>query len=268
MFWVNGVPCDSISASDRSFQYGDGVFTTMLLQDGKVLHWSLHTQRLREGLNRLAIPHPNWSDVERWVANAAIEHSRSGIKVHISRGSGGRGYSPLGCESPVVTISAFQYPKHYSTWHQAGLELGICQTQLGLNPTLAGIKHNNRLEQIMAKAEMDAVGLPDGIVTDLNEHIVETTMANLFWRKGQTLYTPKMVNAGVKGITRNYVAAQLPSLGFSLTEEDFFIEDLLCADEVFVTNAILGVAPVSKIAHHSFSFSDLAKQLRKSYMSC
>lgn len=268
MYLVDGQKNHDISVRDRSFQYGDGVFTTILTRNGTLVRWQDHLARLKRGLFRLAIPEPDWPNVELWLAQVMSTEPLAGIKLHISRGQGGRGYSPTGCDAPMVTVSSFAFPAHYQNWYQTGVELGICQQQLGLNPMLAGIKHNNRLEQVMLKAEMEQQGVVDGVVCDLNQHVVETTMANIFWRRGDVLYTPKIEQAGVEGVARNFVVNHAEQFGHQVKVGSFSLQDLLCADEVYLTNALIGVAPVRKIAHHAFSFGPLAEQLRKSYMSC
>ncbi|MGR5119251.1 aminodeoxychorismate lyase [Vibrio astriarenae] len=271
MIWINGEPRDTTNVTDRSFQYGDGVFTTLLVKDQKLIHWDAHQQRLIAGLTRLHITPPDWHLVSAWIGSAlkcAPSDSLSGIKVHISRGSGGRGYSPLGCQNTLVTVSGFTYPTHYLQWFEQGVELGICQQRLGINPLLAGIKHNNRLEQVLLKSEMDQAGFADGIVCDLDGYVTETTMANLIWRKGECLFSPKIDRAGVEGTARNYMLARAADLGLSIELGRYKMQSLLEADEVYITNAVLGIAPVRKIEEHAFSFSNLAEQLRKSYMSC
>ena len=166
MYWVNGQATDMISLRDRSFQYGDGCFTTMLVKDYQVQHWDKHKERMQSCLELLGITPPNWQQVESWLRKAIIADDKSGLKLHISRGEGGRGYSPNQVMSPSITINAFDYPVHYERWLIEGIRLGICTLRLGLNPLLAGHKHNNRLEQVLLKAEMDQEGFLDGIVLD------------------------------------------------------------------------------------------------------
>ncbi|MDR9826169.1 aminodeoxychorismate lyase [Vibrio sp. FNV 38] len=271
MVWVNGELSNSISLSDRSFQYGDGTFTTALVRNAKVVRWNEHRARLIEAAGRLSITPPDWSQVEIWLQHAIASvqpEDLFGIKILISRGSGGRGYSPCGCHEPVVVISYFSYPTHYADWHSGGVELGICQRQLGLVPMLAGIKHNNRLEQVLLKTEMDEKGFVDGLVKDMEGYVCETTMANLIWRRDDVLFSPRIDRAGVDGITYQIALNHAKTLGFKTVNGRFTIEDLLEADEVLMTNAVLGIAPVRKIEHHTFSFTNLAEELRKSYMSC
>jgi len=263
MFWLNGKPADSVSLSDRSFQYGDGCFTTMLTRGGRIQHWSRHVERMNACLDLLSIPRPDWNQVEHWLQQAIRPDTKAGLKLHISRGEGGRGYSPTQVASPNVTISDFIYPPHYEQWVSGGLELGICRTRLGHNPLLAGHKHNNRLEQVLAKAELDDGGNADGVVLDIRDHVVETTMANLFWVKDATLFTPDLRNAGVNGVMRRIVLEQAKTLSLETSIGDFKLEELLSADEVFVSNSVLGVAPITLIGSTSFDIGKITKRIQE-----
>ncbi|CAM2787642.1 aminodeoxychorismate lyase [Vibrio rarus] len=263
MYWINGELQDTILASDRSFNYGDGGFTTMKTCDGQAIHWSLHVQRMQSCLQLLHIPCPNWDNVRLWVETAAHAQGDGGIKLHISRGSGGRGYSPLGADEPQVTISNFAYPSHYTDWQRHGIELGVAQPRLGLNPLLAGHKHNNRLEQVLIKADLERQGYSDGIVLDLNHHVVETSMANLFWVKDGTLYTPSLELCGVSGVMRRLVIAAAEASSLTVQYGHFVMQDILDADEVFMCNSLLGIAPIIKIEYKTFAVGIIARDFQE-----
>lgn len=263
MFLVNGSPSDFISLTDRSFQYGDGCFTTMLTRNGTIQYWSYHRDRMNACLDLLQIPHPDWQQVEQWLDRVVRSDHRAGIKLHISRGEGGRGYSPTQVDSPNVTISDFIYPPHYEQWLEQGLSLGICTTRLGHNPLLAGHKHNNRLEQVLLKAEMDGAHLPDGIALDIDDHVIETTMANVFWFRGNQLCTPDLSKSGVSGVIRRVILEWAKANGIAIEVGNFALTDLLDADEVFITNSILGVAPVNQIGEKTFAIGTITKRIQE-----
>lgn len=264
MFWVNGESQHTIALTDRAFQYGDGCFTTMLTFNGEIKHYNDHQARVDECLTALQIDPLDWRIVDKWLQQAMSTMppgELAGLKLHVSRGSGGRGYSPAGVTAPVVTISTFAYPEHYLQWHQHGVVLGVCQQRLGLSPLLAGHKHNNRLEQILMKAEMDSAERVDGIALDINGYVVETTMANLFWRNGSDVYTPQLTDSGVAGVMRKQVLAALDqTVGIKVGR--YTLEQLLSADEVFMTNSILGVAPVTQIEETSFEIGPITRTLQ------
>ncbi|AQW59070.1 aminodeoxychorismate lyase [Vibrio owensii] len=248
MFWVNGLPQTHISLGDRSFQYGDGCFTTIKTKKGELEHWQTHVERMEACLKTLHIPFPDWNQVFDWVMKAVLNDDLAGIKIHISRGTGGRGYSPSGIEGPVVTISNFAFPSHYSSWQENGVPLGVCETRLGIQPLLAGHKHNNRIEQVLAKAEIEGSEFTDAVTLNVQNHVIETTMANLFWVKDKKVYTPDLSLSGVAGVMRRKVLEFLQTNGYPVQVATFELSDLLNADEVLMCNSLLGVAPVSGIS--------------------
>ena len=248
MFWVNGLPQTHISLGDRSFQYGDGCFTTIKTKKGELEHWQAHVERMEACLKTLHIPFPDWSQVFDWAMKAVLNDELAGIKIHISRGTGGRGYSPSGIEGPVVTISNFAFPSHYSSWQENGVPLGVCETRLGIQPLLAGHKHNNRIEQVLAKAEIEGTEFTDAVTLNVQNHVIETTMANLFWVKDKKVYTPDLSLSGVAGVMRRKVLEFLQTNGYPVQVATFELSDLLNADEVLMCNSLLGVAPVSGIS--------------------
>lgn len=275
MFWVDGQSQQTIDILDRSFQYGDGCFTTMLVQNGQIQHFQDHQQRVDECLKALRISALDWNVVNVWL-NSAIQHiqnchfenankfnsRKAGIKLHVSRGAGGRGYSTKNIAKPTITISTFDYPSHYEAWQDTGVELGICRQALGLSPLLAGHKHNNRLEQVLMKDEMDQAGEVDGLVLDISGNVIETTMANLFWRQGEVICTPQLTQSGVAGVMRKQVLTALNQTELSVTIGDYCLPQLMKADEVFITNSILGVAPVTRISETQFDIGTVTRSLQ------
>lgn len=268
MYWVNGQPASTTSLQDRSFQYGDGCFTTMLTKQGEVQWWDKHMERMQSCLDLLYISHPDWQLVKTWVNKAVDSQSQlSGIKLHISRGEGGRGYSPNGVAKPMVTISQFAYPSHYLDWQRDGIALGVCQQRLGLSPLLAGHKHNNRIEQVLLKREVELSGYLDSVVLDINGHVAETTIANLFWLKDDILFTPLLDKCGVAGVARRLVIEQAISWGIEVVVSDFPLEHIANADEVFITNSLLQLVPITKINNWAFSIGEYSRRFQESLTS-
>ena len=275
MFWVDGESQQTIDILDRSFQYGDGCFTTMLVQNGEIEHFHDHQHRVDECLKALRISALDWNVVNAWLTSA-IQHiqnrhhesanksnsRKAGIKLHVSRGAGGRGYSTKNIAKPTITISTFDYPSHYAEWQDNGVELGVCRQALGLSPLLAGHKHNNRLEQVLMKDEMDQAGEVDGLVLDISGNVIETTMANLFWRQGEVIYTPQLTQSGVAGVMRKQVLTTLNQTELSVTIAGYCLPQVMQADEVFITNSILGVAPVTRISETQFNIGTVTRSLQ------
>ncbi|WP_105902372.1 aminodeoxychorismate lyase [Vibrio gangliei] len=262
MFFVNGKPQEHTQVTDRSFQYGDGCFTTVLVKNGLPMYWEAHRNRLQTTCQRLAIELPDWQQIEQWVTQAIDQHSPlstlSGIKIHISRGHGGRGYSCQGLVGSQVTVSSFDYPNHYNDWQQYGIEVGVSQVKLGINPLLAGLKHNNRLEQILVKQDIEHQQNQDAIVLDCQNTVVEMCAANLFWVINGQIYTPDLTLNGVEGVMRAQVLGMQ-----SVVVGHYKLKDVLQADEVFMTNALHAIVPIKKIQNTTFTIGAITRALQE-----
>lgn len=239
--WVNGTPSQMVSAFDRGLSYGDGLFTTALIQSGKVQYLMQHIERLQTGCEKLAITFSDFDTLSQQLVEIAGSYERSVLKVVITAGAGGRGYSRVGAEQPTVIIAVFPYPEHYFGWQNQGVRLEQAKTQLGLQPMLAGIKHLNRLEQVLVRKELDNTNADDLVVCDINNMIVETSCANVFWVSEGKIKTPKLYAAGVAGIIRHKLLQLLPNVE-QVSEEAGALSD---AEEIWLCNSIMGVVPVS-----------------------
>lgn len=269
MILINGKAGDTLGISDRATQYGDGCFTTMLVEQGAVRLWPYHLSRLQHTLQVLAIAEPDWEtltlEVERLAAQFA---DKGGIKILISRGAGGRGYSPVGCQQTTVIVSDFAWPVHYEQWQADGITLGVCQQRLALSPMLAGHKHLNRLEQVMLKREAEQNGWLDAVVLDVNGCVVEAIASNIFWRQGNVVFTPELDMSGVHGVMRSHIIDLCKQLGYCLEFVKTPLDNLLCADEVFITNALMALVPVNEIKGKQFTERTLLNALNKRLYTC
>lgn len=172
---------DRVAADDRGLAYGDGLFETLLVHEGRAVWWDAHWRRLRWGAERLRIALPD----ERVVAAEAsdlIEGMTHGVlKCVLTRGSGGRGYAPPAEAEPMLVLSLHAPP---AATPSQGLEVRWCDTRLALQPALAGIKHLNRLEQVMARMEWNAPSIHEGLMLDTDERVICATAGNVFARIG------------------------------------------------------------------------------------
>lgn len=250
-----------ISESDRGFNYGDGIFTTLLVQSAKPIHYPLHESRLKYGCQRLCIPEPSWLTIGKEVTSLCTDEPKAVIKIIITRGEGGRGYSPTGANQANVVITKHAYPEKYETW-QNGIEIGIADTKLGLNPLTAGIKHLNRLEQVLIRKELDEKQLLEGVVADINGHVISVSAGNLFWQIGTEWFTPSLQNSGIEGIMRHLLIQYCQENDISCRQVLVDIEKLLKADSVLICNSIMGLVPIKRIDRHQFDSTDSIDQLR------
>lgn len=248
MILVNGEVRNQIEISDRGFQYGDGLFETIAVSGGKPVFWDQHWQRLQSGCRHLNIPVPDAEIIGLEVKNLCRQAESAVLKIIVTRGSGGRGYRQPDCIQPTRVLSLHPFPDYPPEYKVQGVVVRFCDTRLGLNPSLAGIKHLNRLEQVLARAEWNDSSIQEGIMLDSHDHVIEGTMTNLFYIKDATLYTSSIAQAGIAGIMRNIILSLSSGRGLPAIEHLFSEKELLLADEVFVCNSIIGIWPVNRIA--------------------
>ncbi|WP_319784139.1 aminodeoxychorismate lyase [Oceanisphaera sp. IT1-181] len=232
------------SAVSRGWQLGDGHFTTVYAKHGQLHHWAYHEARLTAACARLQMPVPNWADVKARAQACLDEHSDQVLRITLVRGAGGRGYSMQGCTDTQVLLNTAPFPAQYYQWREQGITIGVCQGRLGNSPLLAGLKTVNRLEQVLLKAELDAQHWPEALVLNSQHQVVEAVTANVFWREGEVIYTPDLTELGVWGIMRAWCADYL---GARLMHTQALLPRLLAADEVWLTNALMGIVPVTGI---------------------
>ena len=196
------------------------------------------------------------------LKNFAQHSSKAVLKLILTRGSGGRGYRQPDVIQTTRVLSLHPFPDYPDIYKEQGITARFCDTRLGLNPGLAGIKHLNRLEQILARAEWTDPDIQEGIMLDMNEHVIEGTMTNLFYVKNDTLYTSSLTLAGVAGIMRGIIMAMSSDHDLSAIEHTFTKDELLSADEVFVCNSIIGIWPIKQIAKTCFPVGVRTRQLQ------
>lgn len=257
MFLINGKPQSELPADDRATQFGDGCFTTARVVDGKIHFLSAHVQRLRDACQRLMIPFMEWSVLEQEMLSCASGHTQAVLKVLLSRGSGGRGYSGSACANPTRILSVSGWPAHYAHWRDKGISLTLSPVRLGRNPLLAGIKHLNRLEQVLIRAHLEHTDADDALVLDSDGWLTECCAANIFWRKDSDVFTPRVDQAGVNGVMRQHCIQLLTESPFTLHEVNAPESALAEADEVLICNALMPVIPVRTYGELRWSSREL-----------
>ncbi len=267
--WINGVPCQQISVLERVVNYGDGCFTTIRVQHRKPLLWPQHIARLQQSVRRLQLPEPDWSVLDRQIKNLADSIEEYGVlKVMLTRGQGGRGYSPHLTHSPLVIVTQSAFPTHYHQWREQGIVVGDADQRLSITPMLAGLKHNNRLEQVLLKQEVETKQWDEAIVLDANHYIAEGVTANLFWQQNDQLFTASLAQSGVWGLMRQQVCEWAKATGISLSYVDEPISVLENATAIFFTNALMGAVPVRVYGTRHFSDFTTAQAINLRVFSC
>lgn len=261
MFLINGCEQNMLAASDRATQFGDGCFTTACIIDGEIPLFAAHLERLQDACQKLLISFENWPELQNEMKMLAKGHVRGVLKVIISRGSGGRGYSGKSCHSATRILSVSAWPVHYDRWRQDGIMLALSPVRLGRNPLLAGLKHLNRLEQVLIRSHLEQTDADEALVLDSEGWVTECCAANLFWRKGNVVYTPRLDQAGVNGIMRQFCIRLLAQSSYQLVEVQASLEEALQADEMVICNALMPVMPVRACGDVSFSSATLYEYL-------
>ena len=258
---INGIATNEISFFDRGLQYGDGLFETIAVEDGNLLCFDEHLKRLEQGCTRLKISFPDNNLLTYETRSLINSNDRGVIKIMITRGQGGRGYVLPDTSEASRIISLYPWPEYPIENYSDGVNLRICDYRYANNPALAGIKHLNRLEQILARSEWSDDDIAEGIVLDQEDNIIEGTMSNVFYFSNNTLFTPDLSTSGVDGIIRNKIIELASGLNISVEINKSSVETLINADEVFICNSIIGLWSAKKINDKLFPIGEKNKQI-------
>jgi 4-amino-4-deoxychorismate lyase len=246
--WINGRRSTRIDSRDRGLQYGDGLFETMRVRRGEVRFLDHHLERLFAGCRRLRIAAPSRGELRQELKRLAAGRKEGVLKLIVTRGvSGVRGYRPTGRERCTRILALHPLPPAALADPASPVRIRLCSTPVGINPALAGLKTLNRLESVLARAEWKSGRIWEGLMRDVDENIVCGTMSNLFVRSGSTLMTPLLDRCGVAGVMRRWILENAGDIALRPAERRLRWQDLREADEVFVSNAVVGLKSVGVI---------------------
>ncbi|QPK63443.1 aminodeoxychorismate lyase [Methylomonas sp. LL1] len=265
MFLLNGERRQYVDVSDRGFQYGDGLFETIAVFNSKPLFWRRHLARLAKGCEQLLIPPPDPALLTAEALRITSSADSAVLKLIVTRGSGGRGYRQPQPIVPTRLLSLHPSPNYPDEYQTDGIIARFCDQRLAISPRLAGIKHLNRLEQILARAEWRDDAIQEGLMLDGDGYVVEGTMSNLFFVKNGVLHTPSLVRCGIAGIVRQLVIDFARRNEIRLLEQQFETTSVLEADEVFVTNSVIGIWPVKRLDQQCFSVGSITRDIQQWY---
>ena len=260
---VNGEAQDQISIQDRGFQFGDGVFETLAVCAGRPLLWERHLQRLLKGCARLRIEPPPVAHVLRSEAEQlCVGVQRAVLKLVVTRGRSGQGYALSDGATPTRVLAMRAWPSYPARAAQTGVDVHLCRTRVSRNPQLAGIKHLNRLEQVLARAEWQRE-FAEGLMFDDADHLIEGTASNVFVVSRGTLLTPDLSESGVAGIMRAMVleyaeAAALPCKITGITRSQ-----LDSIEEIFLSNSLIGIWPVRRVESKVYSPGEVTRRVQR-----
>ncbi len=261
MLLINGRYGHCIEAADRGFQYGDGVFTTLPVLAGHPIFLPLHLMRLAGDCGRLGIPFPGASVLEPEVRQLCRVQTHGVLKIQITRGSGPRGYRPTADMPPTRVLSLQEYVSQSRQASESGVRVTLCRSRLGINPALAGIKHMNRLEQILARSEWDDAFVQEGLMLDNVGSLIEGTMSNVFLVVGGRLVTPDLSECGVAGVMRSVVLELAAAGGIGTEVRRVAVDELGAASEVFLTNSLIRIWPVVALDNLGWTVGPVTQRL-------
>jgi 4-amino-4-deoxychorismate lyase len=247
---------DKIDPRDRGLAYGDGVFETILVDQGIPVWWDAHLARLQRGCAVLGIAAPA-TDFLRTECDALVADCTRGVlKLIVTRGVGKRGYALPRGASPTIVITRSDAPPSPP---RDGLVLRWCQTPLAIQPRLAGFKHLNRLEQVLARAEWDDAAIHEGLQCDVSGRVVSATAANLFALCDGRWLTPPVVDCGIAGVCRAWLLAHVPESGEAVLTR----AEAESADALVLCNAVRGILTVAALGSRRWSAHPRATALQQ-----
>lgn len=264
---INGDVTTQLSTVDRGFAYGHGVFETMRLAAGEIPLFSLHLTRLVKGCTALKIDLQQEAVVtqlERFISQLQQQAvSEAVVKLTVTGGVGGRGYA-LADSHPTIVLQAFPSHTQPAEEYLEGLTVRVCEHRLAQASTLAGHKHLNRLDQVLARSEWQDPAIQEGLVLDVEGNVIEATASNLFARIDDQWVTPDLHEAGVAGVMRQLLLTEvLPALNMAVAIKPLSLQELSAASELFLCNAVMGVRPVNKVINlNQFSVGAWTKKIQ------
>ncbi len=259
---VNGLEADTVSVHDRGLMYGDGVFRTFVMRAGVVALWRRHYAKLAADCAALRIECPHAATVAQDLAAIAARQPDCVIKIVVTRGPGARGYAIPKNGAPTRIVHASALPQYPASHYASGVRARLCRTRLSVQPALAGIKHLNRLEHVLARSEWADPDIAEGLMCDSDGNVVCGTMTNLFVVEDGTVATPSVARCGVAGVQRARVLELAQARPFQIRESDISVERLLAAHELFVTNSVIGIWQIARLERKTWGAAPMTAQVR------
>ncbi len=251
---VDGVPGNLISIRDRGLLYGDGVFRTLRIVNGQPECWPLHFAKLQHDCEALGISCPSYDVLTHELSGLLKDHAQAVCKIIVTRGQAVRGYAPQPGASHIWDASPLPLPQDNAA------KLILCKLRLSHQPRLAGIKHLNRLENVLAAAE--CIDADEGLLQDVAGHVIEGVRSNVFLIRQGRLITPDLSLCGVAGVQRDRVISAAAALGVPVEIRRVELDEVSLADEVFLSNSVFGIRPVACFEQRSWTDFSGALQYR------
>ena len=256
---VNGAPADMVSVSDRGLTYGDGLFESVRLVGTVAPLWARHMQRLQQSCQRLHMAASDAEQLWRETLQVGRDLPQSVVRITVTRGGGPRGYRPPLASQPTHIVAAFAAPVADQATYRDGLRMRVCDLRLAEQPLLAGMKHLNRLEQVLARAEWDDPAIVEGLLRDSHDRVISATMANLFAVVDGELRTPALNRCGIAGVARAEILATSPCIRVS----ELTLPELHRASEIFLSSSVRGILPVQSLGETVYNVGPITRQWQR-----
>lgn len=262
---INGEDRCQVEVADRGFQYGDGVFETIACRQGRLQLWPEHLHRLQQACDRLGLHMP---DESTWLADIEKLQLKGDavVKLILTRGVSGRGYAYDASSEVTRVVSVSPWPA-YPEQNRQGVTVRFCETPVSINTALAGIKHLNRLDNVLARNEWQDPEIAEGIMLDHHQHVIEGTMSNIFCVLDHELYTPSLARSGVAGVMRDQVIQLAERMNLTVNIVEISQYNFLNMDALFLTNSLIGLWPISRVRdnerRYDFAASALVSDLQR-----
>lgn len=260
---VNGAPSNLISIRDRGFLYGDGVFRTLRAVCGQAQHWPLHYQKLQQDCCALGLACPVFALLTNELQALLAQHPDGVFKLIVTRGMGQRGYAIPNASEVVHLWDVTPLPVYPSAWWREGVKLRVCDLRLSEQAKLAGIKHLNRLENVLAASEWNDSEIAEGLLLDAAGHAIEATRSNLFLYAQGKLITPDLSCCGVAGVQRERILVWAAQQAIPVEIRPVSLAEVQKADEVMLCNSVFGLWSVRELAQCHWQDFPFANRLRQ-----
>lgn len=256
---VDGEISTLVATANRGLNYADGLFETLSVHNGRPSRWQAHIDRLGAGCERLGLVMPPQAILLREVQTVSAGLTDAVVKIVLTRGGQGRGYTPDENSDCVRIVSSYVFPDGIAESAREGSRARICELRLAIQPALGGIKHLNRLEQVLASAEIRDAGVAEGILLDREDHVISAIAANIFLVIDDRLLTPRLDLCGVRGVVRKQILAEF---GARCEQRRIMVDLLHEADEVFICNSVRGIVPIIAIDDQQYSIGPVTRELQ------
>jgi 4-amino-4-deoxychorismate lyase len=261
---VDGRPATELTVLDRGLHYGDGLFETIACRNAQACFLEQHLHRLAEGCAHLGIRYEGFPELAARIRALAATQPRSIIKLILTRGSAtARGYGARGDERAHTVLLQYRWPPEDAEPWERGVVVRTAVGRLGENPLLAGLKHLNRLEQVLIRAEWTDPLIQEALVFSSSGWLISGTMSNVFLVRDGRIMTPAITHAGIRGVMRRVVIGVAQRGGLQVTQTALDAAALHAAEEIFLTNARIGIWPVRALDGRALAVGPLTRQLQQ-----